>query len=196
MLGVWMVYPAVYTIIRSFFGQTGFIGHWVGIDNYKTLFTTSTLTTAIKNNVIWVAVVPALVTAIGLVFAVLTERIAWSTAFKTAVFMPMAISLFAAGVIWRIMDEKDPSRGTINAAIKVVDDAFGSGGVLTAGQASSPQLTGTPEQGFVLRNPVSAGETASLGLTAIPPDEVPADARQAVEPRAVEGSIAGVAWRD
>ena len=41
MLGVWMVYPAVYTIIRSFFGQTGFIGTWVGIDNYKTLFTTS-----------------------------------------------------------------------------------------------------------------------------------------------------------
>ena len=63
MLGVWMVYPAVYTIIRSFFGPTGFIGHWVGIDNYKTLFTTSTLTTAIKNNAIWVAVVPALVTA-------------------------------------------------------------------------------------------------------------------------------------
>jgi alpha-glucoside transport system permease protein len=41
MLGIWMVYPAVYTIIRSFFGETGFIGHWVGIDNYKSLFTTS-----------------------------------------------------------------------------------------------------------------------------------------------------------
>jgi len=63
MLGIWMVYPAVYTIIRSFFGQTGFLGTWVGIDNYKHLFTTSTLTTAIKNNAIWVAVVPALVTA-------------------------------------------------------------------------------------------------------------------------------------
>ena len=39
LLGVWMVYPAVYTIIRSFFGQHGFLGTWVGIDNYKTLFT-------------------------------------------------------------------------------------------------------------------------------------------------------------
>ena len=66
MLGVWMVYPAIYTIIRSFFGQTGFLGTWVGIDNYRHLFSTSTLTTAIKNNAIWVAVVPALVTAIGL----------------------------------------------------------------------------------------------------------------------------------
>ena len=58
---------------------------------------------------------PAFVTAIGLIFAVLTERISWSVAFKTAVFMPMAISLFAAGVIWRIMDQKEPERGTVNA---------------------------------------------------------------------------------
>ena len=51
-------------------------------------------------------------TAIGLIFAVLTERISWSVAFKTAVFMPMAISLFAAGVIWRMMYQEDPQRGT------------------------------------------------------------------------------------
>ena len=62
---------------------------------------------------------PALVTAIGLVFAVLTERIRWSVAFKTAVFMPMAISLFAAGVIWRLMYTQDPTQGTINAAVRV-----------------------------------------------------------------------------
>jgi alpha-glucoside transport system permease protein len=77
MLGVWMVYPAVYTVVRSFFGQQGYVGNWVGIDNYKALFTTSALTTAIKNNAIWVAVVPALVTSVGLIFAVLTERIRW-----------------------------------------------------------------------------------------------------------------------
>src|SRR6266705_1075380 len=64
MLGVWMVYPAIYTIIRSFFGQTGFIGTWVGIDNYKTLFTTHTLLTAIKNNAICVAGVPAFVAGV------------------------------------------------------------------------------------------------------------------------------------
>src|SRR5262245_47631963 len=110
MLGVWMIYPAVYTIVRSFFGQTGFIGHWVGVDNYKTLFTTSTFTTAIKNNAIWVAVVPALVTAIGLIFAVLTERVRWAVAFKTVAFLPLAISAFATGVTWRIMYQQDPSQ--------------------------------------------------------------------------------------
>jgi alpha-glucoside transport system permease protein len=193
-LVVWIVYPTVWTIVRSFFDRDG--GSFVAFDNYKDIFTTDTLQTAIKNNVIWVAVVPALVTAIGLVFAVLTERIRWSTGFKTAVFMPMAISLFAAGVIWHIMDEKDPSQGTINAALKVVDDTFGSGGALTAGQGSSPRIAGSTGSGLVLRTPLRAGDTALLGLTAIPPADMPAGARQAVAPRAAAGEITGTVWRD
>jgi ABC-type sugar transport system permease subunit len=135
-LGIWVIYPTVYTVFRSFFGRSGF-DNFVGIDNYKSLFTTSILTTAIKNNAIWVAVVPAVVTAIGLIFAVLTERVAWSVAFKTAVFMPMAISLFAAGVIWRIMYQQDPSVGAVNAAIGAVKDAVQPRGRCRTAQPSS-----------------------------------------------------------
>lgn len=193
-LVVWVIYPTGWTIVRSFFDRGG--DEFVFLDNYKEIFTTDTLTTAIKNNVIWVAVVPAFVTAIGLIFAVLTERVRWSTAFKTAVFMPMAISLFAAGVIWRIMDEKDPSQGTINAVLNVFHETFGSGGAVTAAQPSSPQLTGSIESGFVLRVPLRAGDTAELGLTAIPPGEVPRDAPDAVAPRAESGAITGTVWRD
>jgi alpha-glucoside transport system permease protein len=193
-LVVWLVYPTIRTIVRSFFDREG--SEFVGLDNYGDLFTTSTLQTAIKNNVLWVAVVPALVTAIGLVFAVLTERIRWSTAFKTVVFMPMAISLFAAGVIWRVMDDKNPEKGTINATLKVFDDAFGENGVISAAQSSTPQLVGSIETGFVLRAPVRAGETALLGLTAIPPDEVPEDAEQAVAARPRARAITGTVWRD
>ncbi|HMJ04559.1 MAG TPA: ABC transporter permease subunit, partial [Conexibacter sp.] len=193
-LVVWVVYPTVRTIIRSFFDQEG--SGFVGLDNYEALFTNDTLTTAIKNNVLWVAVVPALVTAIGLVFAVLTERVRWSTAFKTVVFMPMAISLFAAGVIWRVMDEKDPAQGTVNATIKAVGDAFGGGAVLTTAQGSTPQLTGSPQRGFVLRAVVAPGGTAVLGLTAIPPDEIPSDAEPAVRPASRPGAVTGTVWRD
>ncbi|MGB2711917.1 MAG: ABC transporter permease subunit [Conexibacter sp.] len=191
---VWLVYPTVRTVIRSFFDRDG--SEFVGFDNYKDLFTTDTLTTAIQNNVVWVAVVPALVTAIGLVFAVLTERVRWSTAFKTVVFMPMAISLFAAGVIWRVMDQKDPALGTVNASIEVAKDAFGSAGALTTAQASTPRLTGSPEQGFVLRVPVRPGGTALLGLTAIPPAELPSGAQEASTPVRRPGAIDGTVWRD
>ena len=193
-LTVWLVYPTIRTIIRSFFGQEG--GDFVGLANYKDLFTTDTLKTAIKNNAIWLAVVPALVTVIGLIFAVLTERIRWSTAFKTVVFMPMAISLFAAGVIWRLMDAQDPSLGTLNAAEQVFHDAFTESGVLQTGNPSTPTLTGNIKNGFVLKKPLQAGGTAELGLTAIPPDAMPKGAKQAVAPQAAPGAISGVVWRD
>ena len=195
LLGVWVVYPAIYTLFRSFFGQSGF-DTFVGIDNYKTLFTSDLLLTAIKNNAIWVAVVPAFVTAVGLIFAVLTERVSWSVAFKTAVFMPMAISAFAAGVIWRIMDQQDPNLGAINASIAVVKDAINPPGVLADAKPSSQDLQGTPKGGITLQNPVEPGDVAKLGLTGIPPDDVPTDAVQAVLPEALQGGITGVVWRD
>ena len=166
---VWVVYPTVYTIVRSFFGQNGF-DDFVGIDNYKTIFTTAMLRTAIKNNAIWVAVVPAFVTAIGLIFAVLTERIRWSVAFKTAVFMPMAISLFAAGVIWRLMDQKDPNQGTVNAIIGVVYNARAPARL--ARRTRCPSTTASParaKQGFVLKTPLQPG-----GDGAARPDRDPA----------------------
>jgi len=168
----------------------------VWFDNYKTLFTTSVLTTAIKNSAIWVAIVPAIVTAFGLVFAVLTERVSWAVAFKTAVFMPMAISLFAAGVIWRIMDQQDPSLGAVNAGLAAVHDTFKSPGPLPTALPSTPNLTGSVHQGLTLQTDLHAGEVARMGLTGISPANVPAGARPAVDPQPKQGQITGVVWRD
>jgi alpha-glucoside transport system permease protein len=195
LLGVWMVYPAVYTIIRSFFSPQGFLGHWVGFSNYKTLFTTSSLETAIKNNAIWVAVVPAFVTAVGLIFAVLTERVRWSVAFKTVVFLPMAISAFATGVTWRIMYQQDPNLGAINALGKTVSGVFSPAGVLSSALPSTDKLVSSGG-GLVLKTPLHPDGVALLGLTAIPPDQVPSGAKQAVTPPAKQGAIVGTVWRD
>ena len=194
LLGVWVVYPTIRTIIRSFYDRDG--DEFIGLDNYETLFTDDTLVTAIKNNLLWLLIVPAFVTAIGLVFAVLLERIRFSVAFKVVVFMPMAISLFAAGVIWRLMYEKDPNQGTINAAVAVVKDAVSPAGVLSAAQPSTDELQGGRSGGLVLEKPLAAGDVAQLGLTGIRSSEVPADAVQAVVPEALSGGITGVVWRD
>jgi alpha-glucoside transport system permease protein len=194
LLGVWIVYPMVYTIGRSFFDRGG--SNFVGLDNYQELFSEDTLVTAIKNNILWLAIVPALVTVIGLVFAVLLERVRWSVAFKTVVFMPMAISLFAAGVIWRVMDEKDPDVGAVNASIGAIADAINPPGALPAAQPSTNDLTGTPKRGFTLQRPVRSGGVALLGLTAIPPKDVPEGAKQARAPPGAAGAITGVVWRD
>ncbi|HWH93567.1 MAG TPA: ABC transporter permease subunit [Baekduia sp.] len=193
-LGVWILYPTIRTVVRSFFDRAG--DDFVWFDNYQTLFSSDTLVKAITNNAIWLAVVPALVVAIGLIFAVLTERIRWSVAFKIVVFMPMAISMFAAGVIWHIMDEKDPDQGALNAAIKVGKDAITSSGVLTSANSSTPQLQGSAANGFVLKGTVQPGGTALLGLTAIPPGAVPEGAKPAAAPKPQAGAVTGVVWRD
>jgi alpha-glucoside transport system permease protein len=195
LLGIWLLYPTVYTVVRSFFGQSGYLGTWVGIDNYRTLFTTSGLVTAIKNNAIWVAVVPAFVTAIGLIFAVLTERVRWAVAFKTVVFLPMAISAFATGVTWRYMYQQDPNLGAINALGRTVSGAFSPSGVLPSALPSTTNLQ-KHGGGLVLKTPLHPGGVALLGLTGIAPDAMPAGAQQAVKPAPKSNAIQGVVWRD
>ena len=70
----------------------------------------------------------------------LTERVRWAVAFKTAVFMPMAISAFAAGITWRIVYIQDPDLGALNAGVKVVHDV-----VRRAGRAlRAPRPRRTP----------------------------------------------------
>jgi len=194
LLAIWIVYPAISTIVRSFFDREG--GEFVGLDNYEQIFTTDILITAIRNNAIWLAVVPALVTAVGLIFGVLIERIRWSVAFRTAVFMPMAISLFAAGVIWRVMDQRDTDVGAVNAGLAAIADAVDPPGTLSGAAASTERIEGTAQRGLSFAEPLRPGDVAPLGLTAIPPGEVPEDAVQARAPPAAPDAIAGVVWVD
>jgi alpha-glucoside transport system permease protein len=193
-LGIWIVYPTIRTIIRSFYDRSG--DEFVWFDNYETMFTDDVIVTAIKNNAIWVGVVPALVTALGLIFAVLTERVRWSVAFKTAVFMPMAISAFAAGITWRIVYLKEPELGALNAGVKVVKDTFSETGAIPDAQPSTDDLSGSPDTGLTLQQTLGPGEVARLGLTGISTVEVPEDAQQAVTPEPLQGGITGVVWRD
>jgi len=194
LLGVWVVYPTISTIVRSFYDRSG--DDFIGIDNYRRLFSDDTLVRAITNNFLWLLVVPFFVTAVGLVFAVLLERIRFSVAFKVVVFMPMAISLFAAGVIWRLMYEKDPSRGTVNAAIGVAHDAVSPSGALASALPSTEAVQGGTAGGLVLDEDLGPGDVARIGLTGIRASDVPDDAVQAVVPEALAGGITGVVWRD
>lgn len=110
LLGALVVYPIGYSIWRSLYDAGG--SNFVGLDNYGDIFSNDATLTAVRNTAIWVAVAPAVVTAFGLIFAVLTERVRWGTAFKLIVFMPMAISMLAAGIIFRLVYAADPDQGS------------------------------------------------------------------------------------
>jgi alpha-glucoside transport system permease protein len=91
---------------------------------------------------------------------------------------------------------KDPSQGAVNAGIGAVRSWFVSAGALSSASPSTPTLTGSPTAGYVLRKPIAAGGTADLGLTAIPPADVPSSAKQVVAPKPKQGAITGIVWRD
>ena len=122
IVAVLVLYPIVYTVWLSFHGPDG--SSFVGLANYVEMFTSPDTRRALANNAVWVVVAPSVVTALGLVFAVLSERVRFSTAFRVALFMPMAISFLAAGVTFRLVYDADPARGVLNAVAVAVHDTF------------------------------------------------------------------------
>ncbi|MGW9304120.1 ABC transporter permease subunit [Streptomyces cyaneofuscatus] len=196
LLGALVLYPIGYSVYRSFFDQAG--TSFAGIDNYKALFTDDTILTAVKNNAIWVVFAPTVATALGLIFAVLTERIRWGTAFKLIVFMPMAISMLAAGIIFRLVYDQAPERGVANAVAVSVHDTFNE----SAGFPKARPLPVHPlEKGaggsYVSKEPVRAGEAVRVPLVGVAPAKMPGDARPAKAAPTADGDrITGTAWLD
>lgn len=194
LLGALVLYPIFYSIVRSFYGESG--GGFVGIDNYQTMFESDRTRTAIRNNVVWVLVAPTLATGIGLIYGVLAERVRWQTAFKVAVFMPMAISALATGVIFRLVYDEDPDRGLANALISSVTGVFEDVGQYEGARPSQQDAFERAGRGYISRDTYSRGSSATVGLVAIRPDEVPDDATGARPPEPAEGQLTGTVWLD
>ncbi|MGN9794027.1 carbohydrate ABC transporter permease [Streptomyces sp. OZ13] len=195
LLGALVVYPIGYSLYRSFFDQSG--AGFAGLDNYVEIFTDDTILTAVKNNAIWVVVAPTVSTALGLIFAVLTERVRWGTAFKLIVFMPMAISMLAAGIIFRLVYEQDPERGVANAVWVGVHDTFEeSAGYPRARPLPVHPLEAAGGGAFVTKEPVSAGTPVQLPLVGVAPAKMPSDAEPAKAAEPGDGEIHGTAWLD
>lgn len=189
-----VAWPILSTIWLSLHDATG--SRWIGGHNYATMFQAAETRRAIVNNAIWVVVAPTIVTCIGLVFAVVSERVPMATALKVVLFMPMAISFLSAGVTWRLVYDESPDRGPLNAAVVAVHDIFvppspypgarprDAATVVTAGsgdlQTATPRSTGTP---------------VLLSLVGLPPAKVPTTALPALAPTNATG-LGGVVWLD
>ncbi|GAA4233330.1 alpha-glucoside transport system permease protein [Streptosporangium album] len=101
LLAIGLVVPAVRTTLLSFMSGDGM--RWVGLDNYAWMFTQPEALTVLRNTLIWVLLVPLLVTSVGLLYAVLVDRTRFESLAKSLVFLPMAISFVGAGIIWRFV---------------------------------------------------------------------------------------------
>jgi alpha-glucoside transport system permease protein len=198
-----VVYPFIATIWRSLFDATG--ANFIGLDNYKAIFSTTDIIISLKNNVVWVVVFPFLVTFFGLVFAVLTERIRWSTAFKTIVFMPLVFSATAAGLTWASIFFIDPHTGMVNATIQGVSNSVSPPGLYPIDTSTGQSVLSLAATGLqpgsggtlVSKSTVSPGGTVQMGLIGVSPTTLQQNgAAPAAVPSAGSGSIAGLVWRD
>ncbi|WP_435884675.1 carbohydrate ABC transporter permease [Streptomyces toxytricini] len=198
LLGALVVQPIGYSVWRSLFDRSGEV--FVGGDNYAELLRDGAVRTAVENTAVWVVFAPAVATALGLVFAVLTERVRWGTAFKLLVFMPMAISMLAAGIIFRLVYDHDPDRGVANAVWVGVHDTFAPASAFPRARPGrdSPLVPeeGAAAGGFATREPVRAGAPVLLPLVGVAPDALPEGTRPARPAPAEPGKVTGTAWQD
>lgn len=190
-----VIYPIGYSIVRSMFNRAG--DEFIGLGNYTAIFTDPQTFHALKNNLIWVLVAPAVCTLLGLVFAVLLEKIRWATAFKLIIFMPMAISMLAAGVIFRTVFQQNPDIGLANAMVVTAKDLF-------TDSANYPNARVRPDLGFdqaedrtiTSTATHSNGDVVGIPLIGINQDDVPAEPTPAVPSDVRDDAITGTVWLD
>ena len=118
ILTVYLVYPAVRTVSLSFFGPRS--EEFVGLQNYAFALTSDDMLLALRNNVLWLIFVTGFVVSLGLIIAVLVDRIGrWEPIAKSFVFLPMAISAVGASIIWKFVYSFQPIQrpqiGLLNA---------------------------------------------------------------------------------
>ncbi len=128
-LGLYLGYPVFETLRLSLTDRTQ-DDAFVGLANYQQMFAEPKFWEAMRNNMLWLIVVPAASTAFGLLAAQLTDRIKWGAFAKSLIFMPMAISFVGASVIFKLVYDARPAGneqiGILNAVWMQFDGGFGS----------------------------------------------------------------------
>jgi alpha-glucoside transport system permease protein len=118
---IFMVYPMVRTVIISFRNNDD--TDWIGLANYKYFFTFPDTLTALRNSVAWLVFYTFFAVFLGLVIAILVDRVRYESLAKIAIFLPVPISAVAASIIWKFMFDYQPpgttQTGTLNAVLEV-----------------------------------------------------------------------------
>ncbi len=129
-----LIYPMILTIRRAFydgkffdlnFGTVRSRGKFVAFDNFERLWTTPGLKQVFVNTALWVVLVPLFATGMGLLYALLIDRARGEAFAKALIFLPMAISMVGATLIWKFVynfngDPTSSQIGLINAVRKGV----------------------------------------------------------------------------
>lgn len=119
ILGWYLAVPTIRTFWLSLHDRTG--ETFVGLSNYVAVFTERAMFEAFRNNLLWILFGATFTVVFGLIIAVLADRSRFENIAKSLIFMPMAISMVGAGVIWNfiyeVRDINSPQIGLLNAIV-------------------------------------------------------------------------------
>lgn len=119
LLTAYLVIPAIRTFYLSFFGRS--TDEFVGLKNYIFAFTAPDMLITFRNNLLWLVLVTGISVGLGLIIAVLIDRVKYEPLAKSLIFLPMAISFVGASIIWRFIYAYRPigadQIGVLNAIV-------------------------------------------------------------------------------
>ena len=140
---IFLLIPLVGTFVLSLLDAGS--SRFIGLDNFGAILSDRSMQSAIGNSVLWLVGLTLATVSVGLVMAVLADRVRYEGIAKAILFMPMAISFVAAGVIWRFMYDYRPpgapQTGTLNAVLTnvgadpvtwLIDSATNNGALIFA----------------------------------------------------------------
>lgn len=127
ILGFILVYPTLVTAVVSLFENFYGSGKtFVGLDNYVRALTSNQGLIAIRNTALWLVLMTSSTVGIGLILAVLLDRVRYESIAKSIIFMPMAVSFTATAIIWKFVyaykPPSIPQIGVLNALLSSLRD--------------------------------------------------------------------------
>jgi alpha-glucoside transport system permease protein len=93
---------------------------WGIFENFRYALTAPTMLNAFRNQVLWVVLMVGGTVVLGLLIAVLADRVKYEALAKAIIFMPMAVSFVGAGIIWGFVYEFGTGQvqtGLLNAIV-------------------------------------------------------------------------------
>lgn len=103
LVAVVLLYPTIQTINYSFANADSTA--YVGLQNYSTILRDGEFWASWINNVLWLLVVPAVTVGLGVIVAVLADKLSANgeRTSKGLIFLPMAISFVSATAVWGLV---------------------------------------------------------------------------------------------
>ncbi len=103
---LFIIWPTVSSVYYSFTSWDGISPklRFIGLANYKEIFTSTRFGNALKNTVILTVFISIFENAFALILALIVDSVRWAkNLFRSAFYIPVLISGIVSGFIWKIM---------------------------------------------------------------------------------------------